>query len=441
MTARHSLRLGFVASRLGGIDGVSLEVRVWARAALALGHEVCFFAGRLESPLERARTVPMAFFGHPDVIRLNAIVFDPAPEDSGPERIRQGRREIVATSSRLKDELYRFVRDWRLELLVAENTLALPMHVPLGLALTDLAAETRLAVLAHHHDLPWERQRYAVSTMPDIVERAFPPRLPNIYQVCINSQQQRELERRLHRPVRLIPNVVDFADEPAAEPRQLRRLREDLGVHADELLVLQPTRAVPRKGIELALELVRRLGRPAKLVIIGSGSDEDGAYVEHLKELARLLGVDVVWAGERVAPEGRTAPNGRPLYAIDELFAAADLVTYPSLIEGFGRAFLAAVRHRRPLVVNRYPVYDTDLRPHGFRAVEMRGFVSEETVAQTRRLLDDRSRRETWAAHNYELARRLFSVESLIETLRDVLAEAVDWRRERTRTMAVTRPS
>jgi len=44
-------------------------------------------------------------------------------------------------------------------------------------------------------------------------------------------------------------------------------LREALGIEADELIILQPTRVVQRKGIEHAIELVSLLGRKAHLVI------------------------------------------------------------------------------------------------------------------------------------------------------------------------------
>jgi hypothetical protein len=105
------------------------------------------------------------------------------------------------------------------------------------------------------------------------------------------------------------------------------------------------------------------------------------------------------------------------------MYDAADLVTYPSLVEGFGNAYLEAVYHRRPVFVNRYAVYDLDIRPLGFRNVEMDGFLTAAEVAETRRLLDDPARVSEWTKANFELGLQHFSYRALRRGLRAALAE------------------
>ena len=41
------MRIGFIAARLSGTDGVSLEVGKWAKVLNKMGHEVFFCAGEL----------------------------------------------------------------------------------------------------------------------------------------------------------------------------------------------------------------------------------------------------------------------------------------------------------------------------------------------------------------------------------------------------------
>jgi hypothetical protein len=36
------------------------------------------------------------------------------------------------------------------------------LNIPLGLALTELIAETDIPVIGHHHDFFWERKRFLV---------------------------------------------------------------------------------------------------------------------------------------------------------------------------------------------------------------------------------------------------------------------------------------
>lgn len=416
------LRIGIVACRLGGTDGVSLEADAWSRALRDLGHETWSFAGLAERRVEGCTLEPLAFFGHPDVAAITAALFGtPALGRAGPGSRRgdAGVKEAVQDiTSRLQRRLHDFVRDAGLQLLIAENTLSLPVHVPLGLALARLSAEQAVPVLAHHHDLPWERDRFAITPHQGLLDEAFPPRQPRIFHVCINTQQRAELLRRRGLSATVIPNTVELGDVPVPPPT----LRAELGLAGGELMVLQPTRVVPRKGIEHALELVRRLERPARLVITGAGGDEGHAYGRHVDVLGQLLGVEVVWAADRFAERRGRRADGVPVYALDDAFAAADLVTYPSMVEGFGRAFLAAVRNRCLIVVNRYPVYELDLRPLGFKVVEMDGFVTEGTVAQALRALDEPATRARWAEHNLGLVRRHFSMDVLRRKLREVLA-------------------
>jgi glycosyltransferase involved in cell wall biosynthesis len=98
-------------------------------------------------------------------------------------------------------------------------------------------------------------------------------------------------------------------------------------------------------------------------------------------------------------------------------------VTYGSSIEGFGNAFLEAVYHRRPLVVNRYSVYELDIKPRGFRVVEFDGYIRAATVEAARRLIKEPELAAAWADENYELARRHFSFAVLERRLDALLHE------------------
>ena len=199
--------------------------------------------------------------------------------------------------------------------------------------------------------------------------------------------------------------------------------REDLGVQAGECMILQPTRIIPRKGIEHAIELTRRLGVPATLVISHAADDEGRDYTERVREFAHLLDVRVRFESEIVGATRGTTGDGRRIYSLADVYPQADLVTYPSSIEGFGNAFLEAVYHRRALVVNRYSIYEVDIKPHGFRVVEFANYVSRTTIRGARRLLEEPALAAEWAELNYALARRHFSFAVLERRLTALLAE------------------
>ncbi len=419
MAETRPLRIGFVATRFAGTDGVSLEAEKWAVELRAMGHDVYYFAGMVERPADKSMEVEEAFFGHPDVREIAHAVF----RELVPGRPEAVTRRIEELTDHLKARLYDFVREFELDMLLPENALAIPMHLPLGLAITQLAAETGMPILAHHHDLAWERRRFMVNSAADILRAAFPPGLPNVRHVCINSQQQEQIALRLGRPARIIPNVMDFENPPLGADGFPARLRRDLGVAADELFVLLPVRVVPRKGIEHGVELAARLQRPAKLVISHEVGDEGMGYGDRVIEYAKLLGVELIWAPHLMSEERELDDQGRQMYTLADFYDAADLMTYTSLIEGFGNAFLEGVYHRVPIVVNRYTIYELDIRPKGFRCLEMDGYLTEELIAETNALMDDRDRRLAWTDENYAIGLRYYSHRTVRDGLRAELAE------------------
>ena len=62
-------------------------------------------------------------------------------------------------------------------------------------------------------------------------------------------------------------------------------------IRSDQYLLLQPTRVVPRKQIEIAVELARRLDLECSLLISHASGDEGTAYEAYLKDYADLMGV------------------------------------------------------------------------------------------------------------------------------------------------------
>jgi len=318
--------------------------------------------------------------------------------------------QVQTIKEKLKDEIYRFIETFQIEVLIPQNILAIPMHIPLGLAMTEIISETGLPTIAHHHDFYWERDRFTASAVNDYLRAAFPPDLPHVEHVVINSMGQKELARRCSLPSAIIPNVIDFETPAPGIDGYNADLRAEIGLGNDDFLILQPTRVVARKGIEHAIELVRRLKEPrAKLVISHPGGDEGGAYMQLLRERIEDAGIDVRFITDRVGDERGINAAGQKIYSLFDIYPHTDLVTYPSYYEGFGNAFLEAVYFRKPVVVNTYTVYARDIAPLGFKTIEMTQLVSNQVVEQTRELLHNKVQREEWAETNYKLGLKYFS--------------------------------
>ena len=341
--------IGFVSTRFAGTDGVTMEASKWAQVFKSAGHNYFWFAGLLDRNPERSFLVPEAFFQHEKNRWIDKQIFGKKRRSAAVTDA------IYELKTYLKKQLNEFIQTFNIDLLVTENVLTIPMHIPLGIALTELIAETQIPTIAHHHDFYWERTRFSVNAVGDYLRMAFPPNLPNIEHVVINSTAQEELALRTGIASHIIPNVLDFENPPDVDREKTKDFRKNIGLEADDVFILQPTRVVQRKGIEHAIELVEELGDPRyKLVISHEAGDEGFEYGEWLKNQAGDRGVDLRTLNLRISDPLNPDVNRKDLYTLWDVYPHSDFITYPSLYEGFGNAFLEAVYFKKPLLINHY---------------------------------------------------------------------------------------
>jgi len=410
-----SENIGFVSTRFAGTDGVSLESAKWAQILWDHKHVSYWYAGKLDRDPKISMLVPEAYFYDRDNVWINERVFGTRTRD--PEVT----RKIYEVADYLKETLYEFRDKFDIKILVAQNALCIPMHIPLGVALTHFIAETGIPTIAHHHDFYWERARFSVNSVEDILTMAFPPTLPSIQHATINTFAQQDLSWRKGASSILVPNVLDFENPPPQEPAD-SSFREQIGLEPDDIMLLQPTRVVPRKGIEHSIALVSQLGNPkCKLVVSHESGDEGLEYHDALTELAERSGVDLRFVHTEVPPTGPLGSNGVPGTSLAEVYTQADLITYPSLYEGFGNALLEAFFYRKPVLVNRYAIFISDIEPKGFRVVTMNGFLTRSVLDQVRRVIADEEYRQEMVDYNFELGKAFFSYSVLRRKLRSLI--------------------
>jgi glycosyltransferase involved in cell wall biosynthesis len=248
-------------------------------------------------------------------------------------------------------------------------------------------------VLFHHHDLPWERPNLpAVDGIP--VER------PDAVHVTISEHARQSLTARGFE-AHTVRNSFDFSQRSG--DRVGTRARID--ARDSDVVVLQPTRAIPRKevgrGIRFAEELSASMpGRRVVFWLTGPAEDGYGA------ELERLL------RGARVSiRQGRAA-------SASDAYAASDVVVFPSSWEGFGNPVVEASIARRPLAVAHYPVLEELLSMGAtFFSVDDPGAVAAWLAAPDDTVLDA----------NVAALRPELDLTRLPERL-DAVLSAVGWR-------------
>lgn len=267
------------------------------------------------------------------------------------------------------------------DLVVVENLLSLPLSPAATRALAPALRGRR--ALVRHHDLPWQRPRFAGWAEPVATDPAW-------IHVTINDLSREQLAARGIPAVTLRNRfAVDLAPGDRAGTRAARGIGE-------ARLVVQPTRALERKGVPAALRLATALGATYWLL----GPAEDG-YDEELAALLASATVPVI--------------HGLHGHTVGDAYAAADAVLFPSTWEGFGNPTIESAVHRRPLAVGDYPVA-AELAAYGFRwfpsddPVPLEAFLAQPDPG----LLD----------HNEAIARRHFALADLPTEMEALFARA-----------------
>lgn len=409
--------IGFISTRIAGTDGVSLEIDKWAKVLESNGYNCFYFAGISDRSPKKCFIVKEANFEHPKIRKIGKECFGKS------KRSPEITKLIENSKNHLKRKIYRWVEKFDINLIITENTLAIPMNIPLGLAITEFISETNFPSIGHHHDFYWERGRFLVNSVSDYLDLAFPPDLPSIEHVVINSLAGKELSHRKGISSTIIPNVYDFASPPSLQKSHCSDLRKNIGLKENDLFILQPTRVVPRKSIEKSIELVYKMNLKNPLLVISHDSgDEGSSYYEKIKKYAKNLGVKIVSIEKLVGPKKMKTKKGR-IYTLGYVYRCADLVTYPSSYEGFGNAFLEAIYYKKPTLINRYPVYIADIEPKGFDMIIINNIVTKEVIKKATMVLENEKLREKMVEKNYSLGMKYFSYEVLENSLKDIIEE------------------
>ncbi|QEN08438.1 glycosyltransferase [Oceanispirochaeta crateris] len=376
----------FISGKLGDVDGVSRETEKWISVLAGMGHGLYtvsgFYASEFtEVPYKQQLTIKDLSFSSPRQEYYENLVFPYLGENSthlSEENLQLLQDELLEEGRKIAGVLYQFIQKNSIDMIIAENTNALPMTLLGAVAVNELVQTYKVAALFHHHDFWWERSRFCESHIEQLLNRIMPPRNISVEHVVTSSYAEHVLSSVKRVKPHIVPNCADF-DHPPIKDNYNRQFREDFGFAEDDLLFVQPTRIVPRKRIEDSIRLMAQFSRKYSflahkihfIITLHHSNEPDSPYLQNLISLAGSLDVHFHIITDRVY-SCRTEKNGQRCYTNADVLINADLVTYLPAWEGFGNALLETIAARVPLVTTTYLIYKTDIRGSGIQPVEIR---------------------------------------------------------------------
>ncbi len=473
----HHLNIGIIHSLVGKNDGVSIVIDQTVNAMVdyldvELGN--IFFLAAHTSP--RFNAVTDEVFWHKNDIHKTIIkgFNENPPDDLEPM--------ILEHANYAKEVIKKWVNENEIDLIISHNT-SHPYNfitaVGLGLYFEELKAQNYVwpKQLVWWHDSYMERDLFS---QPNPVIKKYLKYLPGTYVdgiVCINNQQvdmakkvfsqfnNRRLDQFFKDRVVIIPNTnsidwpweeMDWTENDIVYPPQNNyndTFLEDIGLIEaikkegfmleDTIILLQHTRVVPRKKIEVALDFAYMLEQKFKengtnkclaLVVSGHSGDEQVAYKKflweyyHKKKIKNPDSHVVLIFGEGHILSHRDIIVDRKYYKfaeIPQVIAAHNgLASYFSEIEGFGNNLLEVIASGLPAVINKYDVYKTDIEQYGFHlpAVEDNQ-LNEEVVEEAYKILTDPVYHNKVVKHNLEVLYRNLEHRIIADKLRPLITK------------------
>ncbi|MCP4420380.1 MAG: glycosyltransferase family 4 protein [Chloroflexi bacterium] len=439
--------IGIIHYQLGHTDGVSLEVDKWRQILEEMGHRVFYCAGDLGTV---EGTLIEEMYHHTRMAeRLNHNMFG-ALRDYDEAGFKA---EMDRLTDTLEQKFREFIETNKIDFLIPQNVWSVAVSPPVAVALTRVMREFQIPALAHNHDFYWERVdgvALTCATAIEIADKYLPPRDPLAKHAVINSLAQKELVARKGIEATVVPNVFEFDEDPWVADEYNQDFRARIGLKDNDILILQATRIVARKGIELAIDFVKALDSPerramlqkkglyngrsfnkdSRIVLVLAGytqDDKTGSYLNRLKQKIAQSGIDSIFIDDIVGGR-RQMRDGNKIYSLWDTYVYADFVTYPSFWEGWGNQLLETLRVKLPFLLFEYPVYTADIKDKGFRAVSLGSEIVgrddqdlvqvdpamiETAADEALLLLTDIVLRQELVEHNFQVGRQHYSMTAL----------------------------
>lgn len=379
-------KIGIIHYRVGRTDGVSLEIEKRKFILNQLGHSVKLISGPVQNGADHVIDELEFDTDHVKRIKENCFAYF-GRNDLAAQRL-QGM--IESLSNNIEAAFLKIHQKEKFDALLIHNIFSHGRHIAAASAFARIAEELKIPILSTNHDYYWERVEYqqpTTSFVRDYLKTYVPPASRYITHICINSLAKNDLWEKRKIDSVVFPDIFDFRQRKWQRDAFNSDLLQQFDIKDDDLVILQATRIVERKGIEIAVRFVAELMKQkerlvgnklyngklftnnSNIVFVLAGYAEESAqdYLQTLRRFIKDSGICAVFMSDRIGSERIQAPQKR--YSLWDAYAYADLVTYPSLFEGWGNQFIEAVFAEKPVVLFEYPVFKSDIVQEGYKFI------------------------------------------------------------------------
>ncbi len=375
--------------RVGGTDGVSLEIEKREQILKEHGFNVKLIAGPRSKGADYVIKELEWDDGVVPIVKENGFIHFRRWDLEDIEI----KRKIRKLSNAIEKELTRIQRKEKFDLVLIHNIFSFGGHIAAARGFLNWIEKFKLKTIATHHDFFWERREFHLprnSYLKKYIDKYMPPKSEYIKHVVINSITQHELKKRSGIRAEILPDTFDFEQKEWRKDKFNKDFLKQFDIGQNDLVILQATRIIPRKGIETAIDFAnvlqenisklrgkklyngKKLNSRSNVILIMAGytEDEKRDYLFKLKTKAFDERVRVRFVSEHIKAE-RHYNGGVKTLSLWDAYVYADLITFPSIWEGWGNQLIEAVFAKKPFVIFEYPVFKKDIVKEKYNLISL----------------------------------------------------------------------
>lgn len=301
-----------------------------------------------------------------------------SPENSRVQRVQKEileKHKKTEDFEKLKDDIKQELRKLFSDLnsCIVHNIPSMPFNFAATAAINELMEDMKTRFIFWLHDTILVREEWkdSIGKFPLTLLHHKNRGITFVTPTYFRARQFASLEKpyKISR-MTVIPNGVNVEDYLKID-ETTKMLMKRLGLSFNDFIIVTPVRVLPRKNIELALDVVHELihisgKRRIKLLITGppSADPESLAYEAKLRGIIKMRRMQdsVIFCHDLISFKRQISNNKIVKWSVADVYNIADLIFIPSKEEGFGLPVIEAGAARKPVFCSRIPPFQELIR-------------------------------------------------------------------------------
>jgi glycosyltransferase involved in cell wall biosynthesis len=406
-----------MGTRLGCIEGESIEADSWYDLLSHLGYELHMLAGTFCTKREvKCKESPLLDHKHPEIRAVKRILFGSPLDKAGKKT---AKILLDNTVTRLKGDVKKFFQHEKFDLIIVINIFSDLKNPVASVVMRELAKELSVPMISYERTFVWDNDYYTKhNNFPNLTDE-IPPTLKHITHVVNTTQKAKELQEHKNITPKVIPKFLNL-EKLQQEDAQTRRFRTVFEIPDDAYIFLQPTRLSRKKGVEHALKIVAGVNKATKkenvLILTGPPRYFRGSYFEEIVKRMQKMKVRVIFAHDKIGLSRESS-----MFSMGDAYLNCDMVLFPATQHAFGRPVLEAFAYKKPIVVVKQSYYD-DLKQFDPQMIEIEK-VDEQVISDVMETLLLDEKREEMVKKNFAILKEHYSQEAVSENIITLLNE------------------